>query len=262
MASDFPASLDAFPDPLVNSPLNSPSHAALHQDVNDAVEKIEVKLGVGVSPASGASDGQVLMADGSGSTEWASITADEIDSTGQPAGSVLAADGAGGASWAFDSIGMWLVKDVTIGVGATSVPVTDCFTEDYDNYRVTVGFNDCNSSTTLRLQFTGLTGSNYFSNGYRIAWQSTFTNILSGAETSWNLGETFSGFASTAILDIINPQRSISRTFGQSSMAAPGFATNYLHQVTVITSTTGFTISLASGGTMTGGSIRVYGYKN
>jgi hypothetical protein len=46
MASGFPASIDNFTDPLSNSPLNSPSHSALHTDVNDAVEKIETYMGL------------------------------------------------------------------------------------------------------------------------------------------------------------------------------------------------------------------------
>ena len=41
MASTFPGAIDSFTDPLSGSALNSPSHSALHSDVNDAVEKIE-----------------------------------------------------------------------------------------------------------------------------------------------------------------------------------------------------------------------------
>ena len=47
MASSFPGAIDSFTDPLSSSPLNSPSHSAQHADLNDAVEKIETKLGVG-----------------------------------------------------------------------------------------------------------------------------------------------------------------------------------------------------------------------
>ena len=46
MASGFPGAIDNFSDPLANSPLNSPSHATLHSDVNDAVEKIETYMGL------------------------------------------------------------------------------------------------------------------------------------------------------------------------------------------------------------------------
>jgi hypothetical protein len=41
MASVYPGAVDAFSDPLSNSPLSSPSHSQLHSDVNDALEKIE-----------------------------------------------------------------------------------------------------------------------------------------------------------------------------------------------------------------------------
>jgi phage gp37-like protein len=41
MASVYPGAVDAFSDPLSNSPLSSPSHSQLHTDVNDALEKIE-----------------------------------------------------------------------------------------------------------------------------------------------------------------------------------------------------------------------------
>jgi hypothetical protein len=41
MPSVYPGAVDAFSDPLSNSPLSSPSHSQLHTDVNDALEKIE-----------------------------------------------------------------------------------------------------------------------------------------------------------------------------------------------------------------------------
>lgn len=46
MASGFPGSIDNFTDPLTTSALNSPSHAGQHQDLNDAVEKIETYMGL------------------------------------------------------------------------------------------------------------------------------------------------------------------------------------------------------------------------
>lgn len=56
MASGFPASIDNFTDPLSNSALNSPSHSALHTDVNDAIEKIETFMGL-VKVTSGTTAG-------------------------------------------------------------------------------------------------------------------------------------------------------------------------------------------------------------
>lgn len=46
MASNFPSSLDSFTDPTATSKLNSPSHSQQHVNINDAVEKIEAKVGV------------------------------------------------------------------------------------------------------------------------------------------------------------------------------------------------------------------------
>ena len=54
MASSFPGSIDSFTNPLSNSALNSPSHAGQHQDLNDAVNKVETYMGlVIVIPTSG-----------------------------------------------------------------------------------------------------------------------------------------------------------------------------------------------------------------
>ena len=170
-----------------------------------------------------------------------------------------------GSNWvkmvsASQPVGLILIKTVSLAGAQSSMAVTDVFSSEFDNYRVSVGYDDCSASNTIRLQFSGLTGSNYFSNGYQVAWQSSFNQILTTAETSWNLGYSFSGFGSTTILDIMNPQRSAQRTFGTSSSAAAGFGTNFAHQVTVTTATTGFTISPASG-TITNPVVRVYGYR-
>ncbi len=73
MASNFPTSLDSFTDPTSGSSLASPSHSGQHADLNDAVEKIEAKLGIGSSPASSASANAVLIANGSGSTSWSGL---------------------------------------------------------------------------------------------------------------------------------------------------------------------------------------------
>ena len=47
MATSYPASLDSFTNPSTGDPLNSPSHAGQHVDINDAMEAVQTKLGVG-----------------------------------------------------------------------------------------------------------------------------------------------------------------------------------------------------------------------
>lgn len=45
MSSNFPTSLDSLTDPTATSKLNSPSHSQQHINNNDAIEKIEAKVG-------------------------------------------------------------------------------------------------------------------------------------------------------------------------------------------------------------------------
>ena len=47
MATNFPGSLDSFTNPSSSSTLDSPSHAAQHANINDAVEAVQAKLGTG-----------------------------------------------------------------------------------------------------------------------------------------------------------------------------------------------------------------------
>lgn len=63
----YPTSLDVFTNPDATDPLDDPSHSAQHSDANDAIEELEVKLGVGAStPAAG----KVLLGVDAGESEW------------------------------------------------------------------------------------------------------------------------------------------------------------------------------------------------
>ena len=56
MASSFPTSLDSFTDPSASDKLNSPSHALQHSNKNDAVEKLEAKVGIDSSAVTTSHD--------------------------------------------------------------------------------------------------------------------------------------------------------------------------------------------------------------
>lgn len=47
MATNFPTSLDALTNPTGASGLTSPDHAGQHSDINDAMEAVQTKLGIG-----------------------------------------------------------------------------------------------------------------------------------------------------------------------------------------------------------------------
>jgi hypothetical protein len=243
MASDFPASIDAFPDPLVNSPLNSPSHAVLHQDVNDAVEKIEVKLGVGVSPASVASAGQVLMADGSGSTQWASITSDE-------AGLVKVASG-------------------TLSGSATNF--VGCFTNNHTNYRIVIDSITTSAAAQIVYRFLNNTApemSTSYSSAFNgLAVNNTARNLgvlnLTFGYTGCVIQSNFGVIAGSVSMDVYNPLAS-QRTFITSS-AGGCDSTTFLQRTGFsfqqeLKSFDGIQFLLDTTSTFTG-NVTIYGYR-
>lgn len=146
MASNYPTSIDSFTNPLSNSPLNSPSHAGQHQDLNAAVVAVETKLGKGASPASSATANQVLVANGSGSTSWAAVPEYSLQT-----------------GLVYITSGSWTNK--------TEVIVDGCFTATYDNYRVLAW--DCTSGTanSLAWQFRSATPATLGNMDYAILYQ-------------------------------------------------------------------------------------------
>lgn len=47
MATNYPTSIDSFTNPTSGDTLDSPSHAAQHANINDAMVAVQTKLGVG-----------------------------------------------------------------------------------------------------------------------------------------------------------------------------------------------------------------------
>lgn len=64
---NYPTSLDSLVNPTTNDFLNSPNHVQQHSDVNDIVEALEAKLGIG---ASVAASGKLLRGTGAGASAW------------------------------------------------------------------------------------------------------------------------------------------------------------------------------------------------
>jgi hypothetical protein len=78
VAINFPTSLDNFTNPVSGNTLDSPSHSLQHSDINDAVEALEAKLGIGASPAGSATSGQVLTAGTAGTSAWTTLATGKI----------------------------------------------------------------------------------------------------------------------------------------------------------------------------------------
>lgn len=223
MASSFPGAIDNFTDPLANSSLASPSHAGQHSDLNDAVEKIETYMGlVKVIPTSVSSSG------GTGAT--------------------LSANGT-----------------VNVGTSNSTVSVVGAFSALYDNYEIVFTDISVSSQCNITFQFEDGAGS-AISSGYSVAG---FYQLASGTlNGNWNVN-------GASYIECL-PATTTSTSSGRIFLQAPYLAKYKRHQALGMsaavsfcyfglqqfaTSYTRFRIGTSSG-TMTGGTIRVYGYRN
>lgn len=158
--------------------------------------------------------------------------------------------------------GLVLVKTQTIGSAVSSVTVSDCFNSTYDAYRILIEVNDSNGTASHTLQLSGLTGSNYFVGGSYSSWgTATQTGYGPAAQTSWIVSANNLNGTNTQITwEIVNPnlaKRKHGTVFSQAGNGHAAF--NMLCNSTA--TATGFVLA-KSGDTMTGGTIRVYGYRN
>ena len=161
-----------------------------------------------------------------------------------------------------NAVGLWLVKTQTIGTGVSSVTVTGAFSSDFNRYKITVdgGVGSAIADVQLRL---GSTATGYY--GFLNYGTYTSNTVLGFALSN---GSTFgyAGAGSTETLfvdaELSNPfetKRTVfaSRFAVAATTSSSAHFTGYLNDNT---SYTAFTL-IASSGTFTGGTIRVYGYQ-
>lgn len=159
--------------------------------------------------------------------------------------------------------GLALVKTQTIGSGVSSVTVSDVFSATYDNYLILL--NDGVASTTSEIKLTlGATATGYYYSGTGTLYSSTaFIAVTGNNATSWQYAATGSANTLSANITVMAPfatKRTMMRASyfdsvtGGSGLSVQGFLNDN-------TSYTAFTLTPTTG-TMTGGTIRVYGYQN
>ena len=163
----------------------------------------------------------------------------------------------------FASGGLQLIKTQTIGTTVAAITVTGAFSATYDNYLITVngGVASGDGSMTLIL---GSTTANYrYSAIYQDYSAATVTGLSSNSASNW-LGVAQNSTSTN------NGQIFLSDPFAAKNTTATwsGIRTNSNGQtlqgrgaLADTTSYTAFTLTTSSG-TVTGGTIRVYGYVN
>lgn len=159
-----------------------------------------------------------------------------------------------------------LVKSQTIGTTVSSVSVTDAFSATYDAYKITVSGGAASTNNWLGIQLGATTSGYSFGSagGTYPSPSGSFSGNGGSSVASWpNIAYTAAGDGLALTCEIVNPFLSkntgigwynIMMQSGQSGGAGAGYLAN-------TTSYTAFTL-LVSSGTITGGTIRVYGLVN
>jgi hypothetical protein len=152
-----------------------------------------------------------------------------------------------------------LVKTQTIGSAVSTVTVTSCFSTTYDNYLLTISGGVSSQLTHSAIQFNNSTGSTYkYGGSYQYYSSATITGEVGSSQTYGWIG------AVSPTLYSLNAY-----IFNPFSTSATEWTANYVNDTTIgsrygidtnSASNTGFTFALGAG-TMTGGTIRVYGYQ-
>jgi hypothetical protein len=160
-----------------------------------------------------------------------------------------------------NAVGMWLVKTQTVGSAVTSVTVTSAFSSTYDNYRIVYDRVATSGTNSLNLTFGGSAGSTYNDAGYYIGiGTATITTETTLNRASIRIGIVETSSSISGWIDVFAPNIS-GRTWVNGGSMAPNFA-NWRQGVDTNTAShTAFTLTAAAGN-MTGGTIRVYGYRN
>jgi len=167
-----------------------------------------------------------------------------------------------------NGVGLWLVKSQAVGTGVSSVTVNNAFSADYENYKIIYSGGQSSVGEKINLQLTvGGTASTtlYFGT---LVWVNVGTAAVSGAADNNANQFSFAGGSvgtnsgtATVNLDLLNPfEAKRTRLHNAQTLYGTVYGT-YTGVHDAGTSYDGFRLTPGAG-TLTGGTIRVYGYRN
>ena len=157
--------------------------------------------------------------------------------------------------------GLVYITQITVGTAVATAVVSDCFSSTYDNYRIIINAVDASVSvTTLRLRFDAGGTTNYLGSCYYDKYDGLDTGtIRANAVATCIIGVTDTGDGTSSSFDVYSPNLA-KRTRLAGNFAAEGYSGWFSGFDGSTTQHTGFTV-LPNSGTLTGGNIRVYGYR-
>jgi len=156
--------------------------------------------------------------------------------------------------------GLVYITQQTIGTAVASVTVSNCFSATYDNYRIVISGGMASIASDYGLQLSGITTSVYQTFGFFMTPGTATLNAYGpAATTQWLIGSQ-NTVRYAAAFDVIGPNLAQQKFFGNCMGVSTTGYYNFAGSCTSTSSATGFTINVSTG-TWTGGTIRVYGYR-
>jgi hypothetical protein len=157
--------------------------------------------------------------------------------------------------------GLVYVTSATIGTAVSSVTVSNCFSATYDAYRIVItGGVGTTAGNSIGMTLAGL--SSGYSSGIIYTTYTTASVLVATDNnvSAWSFVGSYGTDGLVMALDLINPFLA-KPTFFTSAGYANHLSGTMNGKQTSNTSASGFTISSGGVGTLTGGTITVYGYR-
>ena len=164
--------------------------------------------------------------------------------------------------------GLTLVKTQTIGSAVSTVTVTDAFSTTYDNYKIIISGGVASGSSGLHFKL-GATVTGYYTVGL---YQYAHTGVGAISTDKQANYTEFVGMGTASVNSLNNnieigmpflAKPTVIRNIDIRTLSTDAVAEYYQGFLDNTTSYTDFTIFPGSGGTtLTGGTIKVYGYAN
>lgn len=156
--------------------------------------------------------------------------------------------------------GLTLVKTQTVGTAVSTVTVTSAFSATYDNYLITYQGGTSSATDAIYMQL-GATVTGYYWNIVGNTWSATASNAGGTSASGFSyVGGTSSTNGPNVVVTVQSPFLA-KRTVTQSQYVETSGGYTSHGMLNNTTSYTSFLLA-PNTGTLTGGTIRVYGFKN
>lgn len=159
-----------------------------------------------------------------------------------------------------NAVGMWLVKTQAVGTGVSSVTVSSAFSSSYDNYVITYTNGTMSATNAISLQLGSTTTAYY---GF-MPFGTFNSTAVNGTNDNNTASFTFAGGGGSTGAVVYCTLFAPFLTTRTEIASRVRYGAVYGHYVGIqdnATSFTAFTLAPLSG-TFTGGTVRVYGFRN